>query len=142
MSPKEVKRKLKSIKSIRFEIAALTEQIARMEANAEYSGGFKESGMGGSANGNKVEEGLTRLMEYREKLQQKRIDLVEAETRAEGLLDYLRPEESKYRTVLRYRFILCKTQEETANIMNYHWRQLQRVEWFACCLIARRIKMS
>lgn len=138
MSPKDVKRKLKSIKSIRCEIAALDEQIARMEANAEYSGGFKKSGMGGSANGNKVEEGLTRLMEYREKLQQKRLDLIKAESEAEGLIDLLSPSESKYSTVLRYRFILCKTQEETANLLHYHWRYLQKTEWVAICIIAKR----
>ncbi len=141
MSPKDVKRKLKSIKSIRYEMAALDEQIARMEANVEYSGGFKESGMGGSSGGNKQEEALAKLMEYRERLEQKRLDLIHAESEAEELIDYLKPEESKYAAVLRNRFILCKTQEETADVMHYHWRQLQRMEWLACWLIAKR-KMS
>lgn len=119
----------------------MNEQIERIRATAEYSGGFKEGGLGGSGGGNKAEEGMVRLMEYQERLQQKRIGLVEAEAAAEGLLDLLKPEESKYAAVLRYRFIICKTQEETADIMHYHWVHLQRMEWVACCLIAKRSKM-
>lgn len=138
MSPKKVKQKLKSIKSIRLEISALDEQIARMAATAEYSGGFKEGGMGGGTGGNKQEELLNRMLELQERLQQRRIDLIEAETAAENLLNLFRPEESQYRALLRYRFILCKTQEETADLMHYHWRWLQQKEWDACRIIAKR----
>ena len=138
MTPKQVKKKLQSIRHLRTEIKAVEEQMEYVRVRAEYQGGWKSGNTVKGGNDNKQEELLINLLTFEEQLANKKDALIKAEQEGEQLLNFLSDEEARFRVVLRERFILCRTQEQTAELLNYSWRQIVRTEWRAICLIAKR----
>ena len=66
-------------------------------------------------------------------IEQKQIKLLELQKRAGKLINTV--EDPLTKKILKYRYLKCYTWEETAELLGYDMRHLQRLEFDAICLL-------
>lgn len=138
MSPTEVRKKLSIIIALKKEIKVLEMQIEELNVAAEGAGGFKTEfiPLTGYVE-SKVENIVIKIIEKKEYLERKGLELLERETEGEQLIDLLPDKYSTHRTVLRLKYVLQKSLSNIATMLNYSERQIKRYEWNAVCMISK-----
>lgn len=140
MKPVEVRRKLRSIRSLKKEIEVIKMGIEELRTRAESAGaGFKTEyvPLTGYVT-SKIEDLVAKIIERSEKLEKKQAKLLETEEEAERLLDLVEDDQSTVRSVLRMRFMYGYTLEQVGNCLHYSINGVKKIEWKGCCIIAKK----
>lgn len=144
MKPVEVRRRLRSIRSLKKEIEVIKMGIEELRTRAESAGaGFKTEyvPITGYVT-SKIEDLVAKIVERTEKLERKQLKLVEAEEEAERLLDLVEDEQSIVRSVLRMRYLYGCTLEQVGEQLHYSYSGIKKIEWKGCCIIAKKSAKS
>lgn len=125
MDRERVKQRLNSYRHLQMERRQLLDKIVRLETRLTAASAQNLDGMPhGSGKSDALANGVVALADLREVYRAKEVELTQALTDIEILIDGLKPVE---RLIARYRYIDGLQWEKICVKINYSWRQTHRI---------------
>lgn len=137
MSKEQIKRRLNSYRHVQMERRQIIDRLVRLEARLTAPGAQNYDGMPhGSGKSDALANGVAALTDLREVYRAKEVELAQALTDIEILINGLEPVE---RLIARYRYIDGLQWEKICVKINYSWRQTHRIHSDMIDKLAREV---